>query len=147
MPVVRVHKQRTLHDYRYRFDRSARKQCEAAGIIRIVGTAFDINPFAVEVRLVIDENYRPVRLLRSASRKNLTCSRRGPTGTVTPHQPAPDSWRLYESFGKEAYDDDANALSRLDIRESLNRFRKPACAGIRRVLRGEVHDSNGIARW
>ena len=44
------------------------------------------------------------------------------------------------------YDDDGNALSRLDIRESLNGFRESARSRVRRELRGEMDDSDRVAR-
>ncbi len=44
------------------------------------------------------------------------------------------------------YDDDGDALSRLDIRESLNGFREPARSRVRRVFRGEMNHSNGVTR-
>jgi len=44
------------------------------------------------------------------------------------------------------YDDYGNALSRLDVRESLNGFREPARSRVRCVFRGEVNNTDGVAR-
>ena len=57
MPVMSVEQQRTFHNHRYHFERCASKQRKAPWIVGIVGAPFDINPWPVEVRGVIDENH------------------------------------------------------------------------------------------
>lgn len=145
VPVVCVHQHRTFHHHRYDLESRAREQRKAPGIVRIVGTAFDIDPFAVEVRRVIDENHR--RSFRDVSVAEETNLR-----YAVPRIPLRPS-DLLQVPGNPArdpvegnYDDDGNALSRLDVRESLNGFREPARSRVRCVFRREVNHTDGVAR-
>jgi hypothetical protein len=96
---------------------------------------------------VIDENHRgSFRYVSVAEKTNLLAAR----SHIYHYFPSD----LHQVFGDPArnpvernYDDDWNALSRLDIRESLNGFRKPARSRVRRVFRGEVNHTDGRARW
>ena len=146
MPVVSVQQERTLHDHRYHFECCARKQSEAPGIVGIVGSPFDINPRPVEVRGVIDENHLgSFRYVSVAEKTNLLAAR-----SHVHRYFSSDLLQIFRDVARHAvqrnYHEDRNALSRLNVGESLNGFREPAGSRVRCVFRSEMNHTHGVAR-
>ncbi len=145
MPVVRVHEQRSLRHHRNGFDRGACKERESARIVRIVRSALDINPFAVEVSRMIDENnFGSAHSIPVAIESDKLPARTDVYGYVIA-----DLLEILRNLTDRAIqrNDDKypDSLSRLNIRESLNSLCQPAGAGIGCILRGDVYDCDRIA--
>ena len=95
---------------------------------------------------MIDENHRgSFRYIGIAKKTNHLATR----ADVYCYVPA-DLLQVFCNPARNAVErnnhDDRNALSRLNIRESLNGFREPARSWLRCVFRSVLNDSDGGAR-
>lgn len=146
MPVVRMHQQGTIRYRRNCFERRARKQREASGIIGVIRTSFDINSLSIEVRRVIDEDHigsaLPVGIAEKAD--------------LLPPWPDVNSdlaSDLLEVLRDTAYsaiqgndNEHAHPLAYLHIGKSLNCLRQSARSRIRSELGRYVSNGNRLTR-